>query len=405
MKPASVPLPVRSRNGSMMVWLLLILGAFVMVLPFAWLVNTSFKKPDELFKVFPRRPSPASLANYILPKRQYAEVGKVWYEGEVQQTIPGTVLVEILEGKEMGSVYQVGTEKLDGNLVVVPEADIATFVKCRVLETVLPVRRVVELYATNVVDNDVVIVDEAHYREQYGISWRNYAKVFTSFDFFRYLVNTVFVVILSIVGVVLSSTLSAYAFARLEFPGRDTLFMVLISSMMLPGIVLMIPNFHIWKYLGALDTYWPLVFPYFLGSAATAFYIFMLRQFFRGIPAELADAARIDGCSEFGIYWRIILPLSKPALAAVAIFVFMGVWNDFMRPLIYLFTPEKSTLALGLATFKSTYAGGGSYAVTATGKWNLLMAASTIMVVPVIAIFFMAQRYFVKGVTLTGLKG
>jgi len=264
---------------------------------------------------------------------------------------------------------------------------------------------VLELYRTGVVMDDLVTVDDADYRERLGFSLRNYSKVFTAFDFLRYLVNTVIIVILSIIGTVFASTLCAYGFARLRFPGREQLFLVLLATMMVPGIVLMIPNFHLWKYLGALDTYWPLVFPHFLGGAASAFYIFMLRQFFRGIPSELADAARIDGCSEFGIYWRIILPLSKPALAAVAIFVFMGVWNDFMGPLIYLFSPEKSTLALGLATFKSTYAGGGSYAATATGKWNLLMAASTVMVVPVIAIFFFAQRYFVRGVTLTGLKG
>ncbi len=395
----------RHRLRSVFVWVLLITGSILMILPFGWLVNTSFKKPDELFRSFPRRPTPASMVDYVMPKRQYALVDGRWVEGEVQKVIPGIVSVEILEGAQKGTIHSVSTEKLDGDLVVVPEAGIETFVRCHVVATIEPVQHVLELYTSGLVENDRMIVKGGDYRERYGFSLRNFQEVFTAFDFFRYFLNTTLVVVLSIVGVILSSTLCAYAFARLQFPGRDTLFMILLSSMMLPGIVLMIPNFHIWKYLGALDTYWPLVFPYYLGSAATAFYIFMLRQFFRGIPIELSDAARIDGCSEFGIYWRIILPLSKPALAAVAIFVFMGVWNDFMRPLIYLFSPEKSTLALGLATFKSTYAGGGSYSATATGKWNLLMAASTIMVVPVVAIFFFAQRYFVKGVTLTGLKG
>jgi ABC-type glycerol-3-phosphate transport system permease component len=163
--------------------------------------------------------------------------------------------------------------------------------------------------------------------------------------------------------------------------------------MMLPGVVLMIPQFVMFRNLGWIDTFKPLIIPHYFGGGA--FNVFLLRQFFRSLPEELSDAARIDGCGEFKIYYRIILPLAKPALATIGIFTFMGTWNDFMGPLIYLNSPEKRTLALGLASFRSLYA----------THWNLLMAASTVMVIPIIILFFGAQRHFVQGIVLTGLKG
>jgi len=207
-----------------------------------------------------------------------------------------------------------------------------------------------------------------------------------------YLWNTLYVSALSIVGVVLSSSLVAYSFARLRWPGRDLFFVVLLATMMLPGAVTMIPVFLIFKWLGWVDTLKPLWVPAFFGGA---FNIFLLRQFFLTIPMELEDAAKIDGAPFFTIYARIMLPLVKPALAAVVIWTFMGAWNNFMGPLIYISSPEKMPVAYALQLYQSLH---GS-------EYNLLMAAATLVVLPVVALFFFTQRYFIQGVTLTGIKG
>ncbi|MGV3722145.1 MAG: carbohydrate ABC transporter permease, partial [Actinomycetota bacterium] len=176
------------------------------------------------------------------------------------------------------------------------------------------------------------------------------------------------------------------------WPGRDALFLILLATMMLPGQVTLIPVFAIFRALGWVDTIKPLVVPQFLG---TAFYIFMLRQFFMTIPLELSDAARMDGCSEWDIYRRVILPLARPALATVGLFTFINAWNDFLGPLIYLNDDRKATLSLGLQQFVSQHG----------AEWSMLMAASTLMTLPIIVLFFFAQRTFIQGITLTGVKG
>jgi ABC-type glycerol-3-phosphate transport system permease component len=208
----------------------------------------------------------------------------------------------------------------------------------------------------------------------------------------RYLVNTVFLTAMNVIGTLLSCSLVAYAFARLRWPGRDLIFLIMLSTMMIPGAVTMVPVFLIFKWLGWIDTLRPLwVRSFFAG----AFGVFLLRQFFMTIPTDLEDAARIDGCGYFGIYWRIMLPLIKPAMAALAIITFMGSWNDFMGPLIYISSPDKMNLAYGLQLFQSLHG----------GEWSLLMAGSTMVIIPVLLIFFLAQRYFIQGITLTGIKG
>lgn len=208
-----------------------------------------------------------------------------------------------------------------------------------------------------------------------------------------YLLNSVWIVVLSVIGQVLSCSMAAYAFARLRWPGRDLVFGIVLATMMLPMMVVMVPQFLIFKSLGWYNTLLPLWAPAFLG---TPFFIFLLRQFMLGVPRELEEAARIDGCSWLGIYWRIMLPLLKPALAAVAIFTFMNAWNDFMAPLIYLNDQRLYPLSLGLFVFRG--------AQQFQASFTMLMAASTLMTLPVIAIFFLAQRYFIEGVTLTGMK-
>jgi ABC-type glycerol-3-phosphate transport system permease component len=221
----------------------------------------------------------------------------------------------------------------------------------------------------------------------------NYPKALTLLPFISYLKNTMTLVVLNMAGAVTTSSLVAYAFAKLNWKGRDVWFVCLLATMMLPSQVTQIPLFIIYKQFGWLNTYKPLTIGSFLGGGA--FNIFLLRQFFKTLPEELSEAAKIDGCSEVGIFRKIILPLCKPALATIALFTFMGTWNDFYGPLIYLTQPDKFTIALGLRAFQG-YSG---------TQYNYLMAASVVCTIPTLALFFCFQNYFIEGITLTGIKG
>jgi ABC-type glycerol-3-phosphate transport system permease component len=221
----------------------------------------------------------------------------------------------------------------------------------------------------------------------------NFIRALTFLPFGRYFINTSVITFLSVIGQLISSSLVAFGFARLKARGKGLLFMLVLSTMMIPSQITMIPIFVLFKLLNWVDSFKPLIIPNFFGGA---FFIFLLRQFYMTIPIELDDAAKIDGCSYFGIYTRIILPLTKPALATVAIFTFMWNWNDFMGPLIYLNSREKLTLSLALSRFT------GMYGMTA---WNLLMAASIVVALPCFILFFFAQKYFIQGIVITGLKG
>jgi multiple sugar transport system permease protein len=224
------------------------------------------------------------------------------------------------------------------------------------------------------------------------IRWQNYTDALRAQPFDRYAMNTLIITVASIVGVLASSSLVAYAFARLRFPGRDILFFLILSELMLPQTVTLIPRYIEFKQFGWIDTWWPLIVPNYFGNA---FFIFLLRQFFRTIPRDLSDAAKVDGASEFRIFWQIILPLSRPALTVVAIFTFLYNWNDYLEPLIYITSEEKYTVSLGLANFRDQL----------STEWGMLMAGSVMAIVPVIVLFFAAQRYFIRGVMLSGLKG
>jgi len=240
--------------------------------------------------------------------------------------------------------------------------------------------------------------------KEYKFRWENYANVIVDRErwkpkedpappFVRYALNTLYLVVLGTAGTVMSNALVAYGFARLRWRGRDALFAATLATMMIPFPVIMVPIFGIFRELGWVGSFKPLWVPAWFGSA---FNIFLLRQFFRTIPTELSDAARIDGCSELQIFMNVIVPLAKPALAVVALFHFMYTWNDFLGPLIYLTDQRMFTLSLGLQFFQSQHGG---------TQWNLLMAASTLIVAPLILVFFLAQRTFIQGITLTGLKG
>lgn len=225
------------------------------------------------------------------------------------------------------------------------------------------------------------------------VCWDNFKRALTFLPFGRYFFNTATITFSTLLGELLSSSVVAYGFARLRGRGRDLLFALVLSTMMVPSQVTMIPTFVIFKLLNWVDTFKPLIIPAFFGSA---FFIFLLRQFYMTIPVEIDDAAKIDGCTYFGIYSRIMLPLTKPALATVAIFSFMWHWNDFMTPLIYLNSNEKLTLSIALSRFT------GMYGMTA---WNLLMCASLVVALPCLLLFFFAQKYFIQGIVVTGLKG
>ncbi len=227
------------------------------------------------------------------------------------------------------------------------------------------------------------------------VVWRNYPDAFAAASFAIYFRNSALVTVLATVGATVSSAFVAYGFARLRFRGRDFWFVVLVATMMLPWIVTLIPNFALFRLLGWYNTYLPLIVPSWFGSA---FYIFLVRQYYMTLPYEYEEAARVDGAGTFWIFTRIMLPLSGPPVAAVAIFAFMSNWNDFLGPLIYLQDKSLWTIALGLRSFMGGHGRLG-------GPWNQLMAMSVVTLLPVLIVFFVGQRYFVSGIALTGLAG
>lgn len=333
--------------------LVLASGSILFLVPFAWLVSTSLKEDKEMSK-FPPVWIPTQQVKVLIDG---VERGKatVPYQG---QTVTVAVIKEFDTGVRAVRVLE--PQSLAGKEFECKKADITE------IRTVNPV-------------------------------WKNYPNALkflpqeTLFGLV-FLKNTLIVSMLNIIGTLLASSMVAYGFARLRWPGRKFLFIVLLATMMLPAAVTMMPVFLIFRAIGWVDTLQPLWVPAFFGAP---YFIFLLRQFFLTIPTELEDAAKIDGCSHYTIFWRIMLPQIKPALAAITIMTFMGAWNDFRGPLIYISSPENQTLSYALQLFQTTRG----------GEPGLLMAASTMVIIPVVILFFFTQRYFIQGITLTGLKG
>ncbi len=222
--------------------------------------------------------------------------------------------------------------------------------------------------------------------------WANYVRPFQNLPFVQFFENTFIITILGMTGVVASSSIVAFSFARMRFPGRDAFFVVMLATIMLPYPVIMIPSYVLFVKLGFINTFLPLIVPEWLGSP---FIIFLLRQYMMTVPLEMDDAARIDGCGWFGLFWRIMLPLSGPALGVAAIYSFTYHWNDFLAPLLYLNRTELFTVQLGLALLETRY----------TTDFGGMMAVSTISLVPVLIVFFTAQRHFIQGLVISGVKG
>ena len=225
------------------------------------------------------------------------------------------------------------------------------------------------------------------------IMWSNYAEALHRAPLLLWLRNTAFITAMTIIGNVVTSSIVAFGFARLRFPGRNVLFVLLLSTMMLPDIVMLIPRFIMFRTISWTDSFLPLIVPAFFGGGA--YNVFLVRQFYLTIPTDFDEAARLDGASNWAIWRRILVPLSAPVLIAVAIFSFVFHWNDFMNPLIYLFSEDKKTLALGLRAFINPM----------DASWQISMAASMFLVIPILLIFFFGQRFFIRGVVMTGIAG
>ncbi len=331
----------------------LLSGSLIFLVPFVWLVVTSLKEEKEM-SAFP----------------------PVW--------IPTQQVKMDIDGKSVG-LANLAYEGTTAKVAIMKEYDTGD--------------RLVRILEPSNLSGKELMTKVGNLKEIRHVApvWKNYPSAIKFLPKetnggLLYLWNTLQVSGLSIIGSLLSASMVAYAFARLKWPGRDSLFVVLLATMMLPAAVTMMPVFLIFRSFGWIDTLKPLWVPSFLGSA---FNIFLMRQFFMGIPTELEEAARIDGCSFYTIFWRIVLPQVKPALAALTIMSFMGSWNDFRGPLIYLSSPDRQPLAYALQLFQTAH----------SSEPGLLMAASTMVMMPVLALFFFTQRYFIQGITLTGIKG
>jgi multiple sugar transport system permease protein len=356
----------RTSITRLIVYVLLLTGAAVFLFPFLWLVCTSLKPIEQTMSMPPT----------WLPRAYYATVNGERVEVTRDYPVPGrpgdwhvTERLPAPAGLPTGVGFRVPGS------AIVPATEIETRIQPR-WDNYRTALATMGGRGASAVDGTTTGI---------GLD----AQV----SFFTFLCNTLLVCVLGVIGAVLSNAIIAYGFAKIRWRGRDTLFALTLATMMVPFPVLMVPLYGVFKGLGWIGSLKPLWVPACFGNA---FNIFLMRQFFRTIPEELSEAARIDGCSEWSIFWRIILPLSKPVLAVVALFHFLWAWNDFMGPLLYLTRKHTFTLALALQNYQSQ--GGGV-------QWHYLMAATVVVIIPIVILFFFTQKTFIKGIATTGLKG
>jgi multiple sugar transport system permease protein len=386
----------------------LITGSVVFSLPLAFLLVTSFKEDRDMVS-----PEGIIWIPKVTQEAPYYDPVNPLYEGEYQgQTVEAEAIETLANGKLRLDIFRPmalrgATFEADRkDLKVVPRSVpmvSATFDGQKVEGMVVDNKgngiQVIQITSPPQVRGRVfeTIISETEPIRKPGLRWKNYTE---ALEFLPpetnhglvYLQNTLLLVVLNVVGTLLSSSIVAYAFSRMRFPGKQALFGILLATMMLPGAVTLLPQFLIFRYLGWIDTLTPLWAPAFFASA---FNVFLLRQFFLTIPMELEDAAKIDGSGYLGTFWRVMLPQIKPALAVIAIWTFIGAWNNFMGPLIYINSPEKMPISYATQLFVGER----------SGEPGLLMAFTTLSMLPVLLVFFFAQRYFIEGVTLSGLGG
>ena len=408
----------RSAMARFPIYALLLAGSAVFLFPLVWMTCTSLKPVEQTM----------TLPLTWLPRAFYAIVDgrrmEVTRDYQIEQP---SVMVVPREGPTAGKRMLLPATAFDRQ---------KSLARTQIFENGLPSEKsiaaelvkevapgwwhVTEFSATKVRQHELSwdVVPESALEAQIRPRWENYPNALatmggrsleevegsvesrgtgvsedTVVSFRTFLCNTLLVCLLGVIGSVFSNALIAYGFTRIRWRGRDTLFALTLATMMVPFPVLMVPLYGVFKTLGWIGTLKPLWLPAFFGSA---FNIFLMRQFFRTIPEELSEAARIDGCSEWGIFWRIILPLSRPVLAVVALFHFLWAWNDFMGPLLYLTRKHTFTLALALQNYQSQHGG---------VQWHLLMAASVVVILPIIVLFFFTQKTFIKGIATSGIKG
>jgi multiple sugar transport system permease protein len=388
--------------------LALLAGSIVFGLPFAFLVVTSFKEDRDMSSPtgIVWVPRVQDKVPYLDPKRPlYAgDFRGQRVEGEIIERKPdGTVKIDIFKPLAIrGTTFDAPMASLTQvprDVEVVSVQYKGQEVKGMVVDNLDDGRKVVQVTepATLKGQQETYLASDVKPVRHVGLRTENYTEALSFLPpetqgGLVYIKNTLILVVMSVLGTILSSSIVAYAFSRMRFPGRNGLFALVLSTMMLPGAVTMLPQFLIFRSLGWIDTLYPLWVPAFFGSA---FNIFLLRQFFMQIPMELEDASKIDGCGYLRTFWTIMLPQIKPALAVIAVWTFVGAWNNFMGPLIYVNSPENMPLSYALKLFQGDR----------SGEPGLLMAFTTLTIIPVLALFFFAQRYFIEGVTLSGLGG
>ncbi len=390
----------RTPIGRFVVYACLGFGAIVFGFPLVWMVVTSLTPAEQTLAYPPQ----------LLPVAHYAVLGgeRVEVTKDLEVKVP-SVLVEQLTGLRAGVRVVIPLKNFDP---ADPKVKLIHFAEPGWWQVTQRsgMAKAVEKDLRRDVVPPTAIEDHVKFR------WKNYPRALAAMGgrsleevegfvgnttatgedahvgFPTFLSNTLIVCVLGVIGTVLSNSIIAYGFARMRWPGRDTVFTLTLATMMIPFPVLMVPTFGIFKSLGWIGTLLPLWAPLFFGNA---FHIFLMRQFFRTIPEELSEAARIDGCSEWRIFWRVILPLSRPVLAVSALFHFLFAWNDFLAPLLYLTRKHTYTLPLALQAYQNTHGG---------VQWNFLMAASAVTVIPIIVLFFFAQKTFIQGIATTGTK-